>query len=127
MRDQFSSTGTVLPSVRVTLTRLGRQMACSPSRDSQPLWMQTLSGQSLLIKAMRWFFTSSCTSYLINTCTVTAVADRKNRTLIRRLRQIDAAHHLAVDPYFRGAIGGAAMGQQQPQGAAYYGRGNHCP
>lgn len=28
-----------------------------------------------------------CDAYLINTCTVTAVADRKNRTLIRRLRR----------------------------------------
>ncbi len=30
---------------------------------------------------------SSCDAYIINTCTVTAVADRKNRTLIRRLRR----------------------------------------
>ena len=28
-----------------------------------------------------------CDAYIINTCTVTAVADRKNRTLIRRLRR----------------------------------------
>ena len=28
-----------------------------------------------------------CGAYIINTCTVTAVADRKNRTLIRRLRR----------------------------------------
>ena len=30
---------------------------------------------------------SPCDAYIINTCTVTAVADRKNRTLIRRLRR----------------------------------------
>ena len=29
----------------------------------------------------------ACDAYIINTCTVTAVADRKNRTLIRRLRR----------------------------------------
>ena len=29
----------------------------------------------------------SCDAIIINTCTVTAVADRKNRTLIRRLRR----------------------------------------
>jgi len=29
----------------------------------------------------------NCDLYIINTCTVTAVADRKNRTLIRRLRR----------------------------------------
>ena len=28
-----------------------------------------------------------CDLYIINTCTVTAVADRKNRTLIRRIRR----------------------------------------
>ena len=28
-----------------------------------------------------------CDIYIINTCTVTAIADRKNRTLIRRLRR----------------------------------------
>ena len=33
-----------------------------------------------------------CDAYLINTCTVTAVADRKNRTLIRRLRRQQAIH-----------------------------------
>ena len=27
---------------------------------------------------------AACDAYIINTCTVTAVADRKNRTLIRR-------------------------------------------
>ena len=53
MWGQSSSTGTVLPSVRMTLTRLGRQMACSPSLASQPFLMQTWSGQSLVIKAMR--------------------------------------------------------------------------
>ena len=42
----FYQSGTVLPSVRTTLTRLGRQTACSPSRPSQPLWIQILSGQS---------------------------------------------------------------------------------
>ena len=41
MWGQSSSTGTVLPSVRMTLTRLGRQMACSPSLASQPFLMQT--------------------------------------------------------------------------------------
>ena len=30
---------------------------------------------------------AACDAYIINTCTVTAVADRKNRTLIRRLRR----------------------------------------
>ena len=29
----------------------------------------------------------NCDLYIINTCTVTAVADRKNRTLIRRIRR----------------------------------------
>ncbi len=29
----------------------------------------------------------ACDAYIINTCTVTAIADRKNRTLIRRLRR----------------------------------------
>ena len=29
----------------------------------------------------------NCDLYVINTCTVTAVADRKNRTLIRRIRR----------------------------------------
>ena len=53
MWGQSSSTGTVLPSVRMTLTRLGRQMACSPSLASQPFLMHTWSGQSLVIKAMR--------------------------------------------------------------------------
>ena len=53
MWGQSSSTGMVLPSVRMTLTRLGRQMACSPSLASQPFLMQTWSGQSLVIKAMR--------------------------------------------------------------------------
>ena len=41
MWGQSSSTGTVLPSVRMTLTRLGRQMACSPSLASQPFLMHT--------------------------------------------------------------------------------------
>ncbi|MBR4308414.1 MAG: tRNA (N(6)-L-threonylcarbamoyladenosine(37)-C(2))-methylthiotransferase MtaB [Oscillospiraceae bacterium] len=31
--------------------------------------------------------TENCDLYIINTCTVTAVADRKNRTLIRRIRR----------------------------------------
>ena len=32
-------------------------------------------------------FSDSCHGYIINTCSVTAVADRKNRTLIRRCRR----------------------------------------
>ena len=32
-------------------------------------------------------FTESCDGYIINTCSVTAVADRKNRTVIRRCRR----------------------------------------
>ena len=32
-----------------------------------------------------------CDLLIVNTCTVTAVADRKNRTLIRRLRLLCAA------------------------------------
>ena len=32
-------------------------------------------------------FESDCDAYIINTCSVTAVADRKNRTLIRRCRR----------------------------------------
>ena len=31
--------------------------------------------------------TENCDLYIINTCTVTAIADRKNRTLIRRIRR----------------------------------------
>ena len=32
-------------------------------------------------------FTEPCDGYIINTCSVTAVADRKNRTVIRRCRR----------------------------------------
>jgi len=32
-------------------------------------------------------FTESCDGYIINTCSVTAIADRKNRTVIRRCRR----------------------------------------
>ena len=38
----------------------------------------------------------ACDAYIINTCTVTAVADRKNRTLIRRLRRENPDAIIAV-------------------------------
>ena len=34
-------------------------------------------------------FTSSCDGYIINTCSVTAVADKKNRAVIRRCRKLN--------------------------------------
>ena len=41
-------------------------------------------------------FTESCDGYIINTCSVTAVADRKNRTVIRRCRRENPDAVLAV-------------------------------
>ena len=41
-------------------------------------------------------FTESCDGYIINTCSVTAVADRKNRTIIRRCRRENPGAVLAV-------------------------------
>ena len=41
-------------------------------------------------------FTESCDGYIINTCSVTAVADRKNRTVIRRCRRENPNAVLAV-------------------------------
>ena len=41
-------------------------------------------------------FTESCDGYIINTCSVTAVADRKNRTVIRRCRRENPNAILAV-------------------------------
>ncbi len=41
-------------------------------------------------------FTESCDGYIINTCSVTAVADRKNRTVIRRCRRENPGAVLAV-------------------------------
>ncbi len=41
-------------------------------------------------------FSGDCDGYIINTCSVTAVADRKNRTLIRRVRQAHPAATVAV-------------------------------
>ena len=41
-------------------------------------------------------FSESCDGYIINTCSVTAVADRKNRTVIRRCRRENPDAILAV-------------------------------
>ena len=41
-------------------------------------------------------FEESCDGYVINTCSVTAVADRKNRTVIRRCRRENPQAILAV-------------------------------
>ena len=41
-------------------------------------------------------FTESCDGYIVNTCSVTAVADRKNRTVIRRCRRENPHAVLAV-------------------------------
>ena len=41
-------------------------------------------------------FTESCDGYIVNTCSVTAVADRKNRTVIRRCRRENPDAVLAV-------------------------------
>ncbi len=41
-------------------------------------------------------FTESCDGYIINTCSVTAVADRKNRTVIRRCRRENPQAIIAV-------------------------------
>lgn len=41
-------------------------------------------------------FTESCDGYIINTCSVTAVADRKNRTVIRRCRRENPQAIVAV-------------------------------
>ena len=41
-------------------------------------------------------FSESCDGYIINTCSVTAVADRKNRTVIRRCRRENPNAILAV-------------------------------
>ncbi len=41
-------------------------------------------------------FSGDCDAYIINTCSVTAVADRKNRTLIRRCRREHPQAVLAV-------------------------------
>ena len=34
-------------------------------------------------------FTETCDGYIINTCSVTAVADKKNRAVIRRCRKLN--------------------------------------
>ncbi len=41
-------------------------------------------------------FTQTCDGYIINTCSVTAVADRKNRTVIRRCRRENPQAIVAV-------------------------------
>jgi len=41
-------------------------------------------------------FSESCDGYIVNTCSVTAVADRKNRTVIRRCRRENPDAILAV-------------------------------
>ena len=41
-------------------------------------------------------FSESCDGYIVNTCSVTAVADRKNRTVIRRCRKENPNAVLAV-------------------------------
>ena len=51
---------------------------------------QAMEQQLLALGHVSGTDADDCDAYLINTCTVTAVADRKNRTLIRRLRRDDA-------------------------------------
>ena len=41
-------------------------------------------------------FEEPCDCYIINTCTVTAVADKKNRNVIRRCRKLNPAAILGV-------------------------------
>ena len=48
---------------------------------------QAMEQQLLALGHVSGTDADDCDAYLINTCTVTAVADRKNRTLIRRLRR----------------------------------------
>ena len=48
---------------------------------------QAMEQQLLALGHVSGTDADDCDTYLINTCTVTAVADRKNRTLIRRLRR----------------------------------------
>ena len=41
-------------------------------------------------------FEEPCDCYIINTCTVTAVADKKNRNVIRRCRKLNPAAAAAM-------------------------------
>ena len=41
-------------------------------------------------------FEESCDGYVINTCSVTAVADKKNRAVIRRVLRITARFFLSA-------------------------------
>lgn len=118
MRDQFSSTGTVLPIGKGDADTIGQADGLLPFPGQPAIVDADLIGAIAADKGDAVVF------YL--QLHLLAVLRQRDH-LIRRLRQIDAAHHLAVDPYFRGAIGGAAMGQHQPQGAAHHGQGHHCP
>ncbi len=62
-------------------------------------------------------FSESCDAYIINTCSVTAVADKKNRAVIRRLRKANPAAVVAVcgcytqhDPQAAAALGADVLG-----------------
>ena len=48
---------------------------------------ETQAMEQMLLALGHSFAEDNCDIYIINTCTVTAVADRKNRTLIHRLRR----------------------------------------
>ena len=54
---------------------------------------------------------TACDAYIVNTCTVTAVSDKKSRNLIRRLRRQNPAAVVAVPPPIPSALtlGATAM------------------
>ena len=66
--------------------RLVRQVKkCYPLAKQARIEMENMEQQLLALG--HEIAQENCDLYIINTCTVTAVADRKNRTLIRRLRR----------------------------------------
>ena len=73
--------------------RLVRQVKkCYPLAKQARIEMENMEQQLLALG--HEIAQENCDLYIINTCTVTAVADRKNRTLIRRLRRSNGSFNL---------------------------------